>query len=319
MKMALPAVLFVCLLLVGCERAAAPELTGETPQHAPRPAAGVDLDSAEVQKLGIQSVPAAAATFVPQVTGYAVVVPHDAIAQNVADVETASAAVHQSRAALARVRGLAHTPGAFSAETQESAERQALADEASLALARRKLSAMWGAASPWVENEASAVLRSVANGKVKLIRASFPPGALAGDGARTLLFARFDPEGGATRWKSDTVWIAPADVTIPGRSLFALLSDGDAAEGERLEAWAPLGTALAGVRVPQAAVVVSDGQYWCYVEDHPGSFQRRRLDASHPMDAGYFVEHGVAVGERIVTAGAAWLLAHEMKPDAEAD
>lgn len=316
---ALSAIWIGCLLLAGCGRTAEPEPAKEAAQLVAQSAAGVELDAGQVQKLGIASTPATAATFVPQVSGYAVVVSHDAIAQNLAEVQTANAAVRQSRAALARVRGLAHTPGAFSAETQESAERQALADEASLALARRKLSAMWGAASPWVENETSAVLRSVANGKIKLIRASFPLGALTSGETGTLLFARFDAEDSATRWKSAATWAAPADAAIPGRSLFALLSSGDVAEGERLEAWAPQGAALTGVLVPQAAVVVSDGRYWCYVEHQPGRFQRRPLDASRPMDAGYFVEHGIAIGERIVTAGAGWLLAHEMQPTAGAE
>jgi multidrug efflux pump subunit AcrA (membrane-fusion protein) len=269
--------------------------------------------------MGIVSAPASAATYAPETAGYGLVLAHDVIAQAVADVATAEAAVHQSRAALARARNLAGTPGAFSAEAQETAQRQATADEAALVLARRKLSATFGQSQPWKDDQGSTMLDDVASGRTKLVRATFPLGALTGPIPRALQMARPDPRRKAERWKTDTVWAAPADATIPGRSLFALLKDGDVGEGERLDVWAVADTTESGVLVPQAAVVISDNKYWAYVEKEPGKFTRVAVDAGSPAPGGYFVKEGIAPGESIVVASAGLLLARETNPSTEVE
>jgi len=279
----------------------------------------VTLSPEEMEKMGIVSAPASAATYAPETAGYGLVLAHDVIAQAVADVATAEAAVHQSRAALARARNLAGTPGAFSAEAQETAQRQATADEAALVLARRKLSATFGQSQPWKDDERSTMLDDVASGRTKLVRATFPLGALTGPIPRALQMARPDPRRKAERWKTDTVWAAPADATIPGRSLFALLKDGDVGEGERLDVWAVADTTESGVLVPQSALVISDNKYWAYLEKEPGKFTRVAVDAGSPAPGGYFVKEGVAPGESIVVAAAGLLLARETNPSTEAE
>jgi hypothetical protein len=316
-------VLLACLalaLLSACHRseppAAADEAAAKTPDESEP---GVRLTPAEVQKMGIVSASATATTAASETIGYAVVQTHDVIAQAVADVDTADASARQSRAALARARNLEGTPGAFSAESQEMAQRQAAADEAALVLARRKLSATFGLGQPWKDDERSKVLDAVANGTIKLVRATFPLGALPGAVPRTLQIARPDWSGKAERWKTSTVWAAPADATIPGRSLFALLQNTDVGEGERLDVWAAVDTAEPGVLIPQAAVVISDGKYWCYVEKQPGFFTRIPIDASRPIPGGYFVKEEIAAGESVVKAAAGLLLARETNPSSEAE
>src|SRR5207302_9130878 len=83
-----------------------------------------------------------------EVGGYELVITREAIAQAVADLSTAAAVERQSRAALARSRRLAGTPGAMAVEAQEAAERQATVDQATLQLAQRKLSALYGRNAP---------------------------------------------------------------------------------------------------------------------------------------------------------------------------
>jgi hypothetical protein len=313
----------VCLalaLLSACNRSAPPPAADEAAATTPEETeSGVKLTPAEVKKMGIVSTSAAATTAVSETSGYAVVLTHDVIAQAVADVDTAEASARQSRAALARARNLEGTPGAFSAESQETAQRQAAADETALVLARRKLSATFGLGQPWKDNERSKVLDAVANGTIKLVRATFPLGALPGAVPRTLQLARPDWSGKAERWKTSTVWAAPADATIPGRSLFALLPGTDVGEGERLDVWAAVDAAESGVLIPEAAVVISEGKYWCYVEKQPGVFTRIPIDAGRPIPGGYFVKEGIAAGESVVMASAGLLLAHETNPSTEAE
>ena len=163
------------------------------------------------------------------------------------------------------------------------------------------------------------MLDAVANGTIKLVRATFPLGALPGAVPHSLQLARPDWSGKAERWKTSTVWAAPADATIPGRSLFALLPSTDVGEGERLDVWAAADAAESGVLIPEAAVVISEGKYWCYVEKQRGVFTRIAIDASRPIPGGYFVKEGIGAGESVVTASAGLLLARETNPSTEAE
>src|SRR5205823_838869 len=138
------------LLFAGCQQApSAPQAPSPAAEkkEAGNPTAeaeGVTLKPEEIEKAGIKTTPAAASRHAPEVGGYALVIMREAIAQAVADLSTAAAMEHQSRAALARSRSLAGTPGAMAVEAQEAAERQATVDQASLQLAERKLSALYG-------------------------------------------------------------------------------------------------------------------------------------------------------------------------------
>jgi len=311
----------VCLPLAGCRQGThATEAPAADQKDKAAPAAeGVTLKPEELEKSGIVTVAAAATTHAPETSGYAVVMTREAIAQAVADLTTAAAAERQSRSVLARGRNLAGTPGAMPVEAQEAAERQATVDHAALVLVEQRLSAIYGRNAPWKDNYRGPQLASLAGGTTKLARVTFPLGALGATTPGTLRFSHLGDTQGSKSFESVTVWSAPADASIPGRSFFAVLKGGDAGEGERLVAHAPVGAAEAGVVVPFSAVVINSGKYWCYIEEKPGSFVRTEIDTSTPTDTGYFVKAGIAPGAKIVTASAGLLLAREINPSAEAD
>jgi hypothetical protein len=293
--------------------AAAPAAAGE------EPAEGVSLKPDEVEKLGIVVTAAAAAHHVPETAGFGVVIAHESIAQAVAELVSAEAVDRQSRAALARAQRLAGTPGALPADTQESAERQATVDQAALLLARQRLTAGFGQSPPWKGDVNSPVLRALANGETKLVRVTFPLGSLGAETPGRLQLAHLNAASSAKSWTSTSVWGAPADATVPGRSFFALLKGSDAGEGERLLAWAPAGAPESGVLIPAAAAVISGGKYWCYLERKPGVFVRTELDTSMPVADGYFVKEGIAPDDKIVTTSAGLLLARETNPSSAAE
>jgi hypothetical protein len=276
---------------------------------------GVTLKPAEVKTMGIEVIAARPATHVPETSGFGVVSPHEAVAQALSELETTEATQRQSRAALARAQGLASTPGALPADSTESAERQAAIDAAAARLARRRLTASFGQSAPWGDRVDSPLLRSLASGEAKLVRVTFPLGALGpGEMPQALRLAHLDDLEGGKSWRAAPVWPAPADASVPGTSFFALLTGTTAREGERLVAWVARGAPEAGVLVPQSAVVISDNQYWCYVERKPGVFVRTELDTSVPLDGSYFVKTGIAPGDEVVTAAAGQLLARETNP-----
>jgi hypothetical protein len=283
-------------------------------------AAGVSVSPDEVEKMGIVVAPAKSVTYTAETQGFGVIMLHEAIATAVAELATAEAAERQSRAALVRSQRLARTPGAAAVDLDEAAARQSAADAAALALARRRLSAVVGSATSVKPDGHAATLRDLADGKTKLVRATFPLGALRGAAPKSLRATPLDANPGAVGWISKAVWNAPADADLPGRSFFALLQDTDASEGERLLLWAPAaGPPLSGVLVPAAAVVISEGRYWCYIETMPGTYLRVEADTSRPLMDAYFVADRIAAGDKIVTAGAGLLLAREKNPAVNAD
>src|SRR6266404_8168 len=182
----------------------------------------VTLKPDEIDRMGIRITPVVATQQAPESTGFALVLTREAIAQSIADLNTAAAVERQSRAALARARSLAGTPGAPSVEAQEAAERQATVDQAALVLAERRLSATYGRNAPWKGNYSSPELAALASGESKLTRVTFPLGALGSAVPAKLLLAHLG-ESQSGSFGSGSVWSAPADASVPGKSFFAIV------------------------------------------------------------------------------------------------
>jgi hypothetical protein len=279
----------------------------------------VMLTPDERTRLGIASSPAQAVTFTQSATAFAVVLSHESIAQVVADLETAQSAAHLSQTALTRGQSLASGPGALGVDALETLEKQSAADRSALSLAQRKLTVVLGVRFPWQSTAAGGVLDALATGRSKLVRATFPSGALSGEPPKSLRLLPLDPGAGNTSWTASPVWAAPQDSTLPGRSYFALIENADVPEGLRFQA-VPSGASangVAGVLVPATAVVISNGQYWCYLEKTAGTFTRVSIDIARPLGQGYFVNDGVAEGDPVVTSSAGLLLARESNSSSE--
>jgi hypothetical protein len=326
-----------CLLLWACQRGAAPggdaspaSAAASTAAAKPQAAAadtghqesapgGVSLTPDQVEKLGVATQPARTIEYREEAAGYGVVVNHESIAQAAAELATAQATERLSRSALLRAKKLDGTPGAVSADIEETAAQKAQVDAAALTLTTRRLSSMFGMKPPWSNGGSDAALQELASGKVKLVRVTFPLGLVSGAAPASLRAAHIGANKPGTGWKMTVVWDAPADAGIPGRSFFAELMGSDAGEGERLEVWAPVGEPKSGVVIPAAAAVMSEGKYWCYVEKKPGTFERIEIDTTRPTADGYFVAGGVGAGEEVVTAAAGQLLAKESGSGSDSD
>lgn len=317
------------LILVGCHKAPATEAAAEPgPKAAAADAKdkgeedkggeeGVSLKPEEIETMGITTTAAQAIQSAPEVQGFGVVLAHETIATAVAELRTATAAGRQSHAALERSRRLAGTPGAMPAESQEAAERQSIADQAALELARQKLSSSFGLNPPWKNSDNNAELRSLASGESKLVHVTFPLGLLGDTDPTNVRLTRIDGAQGGKSWSSKVVWHAPADATVPGRSYFAILKGNETGEGDHLLAYTPVGEQETGVLVPASAAVISNGKFYCYVEEKAGTFVRTEFDPGRPTADGYFVKEGVSAGDQIVTHAAGQLLARETNPSKE--
>jgi len=115
----------------GKEEAGAKEEAGGKEEAS----AGVTLTPEQIEKLGVVTEAVQSIDYREETAGYGVVVPHEAIAQAAAEIVTAQATERQSQSALSRAKRLSGTPGAVSADVEETAARQAAVDSAALTLA----------------------------------------------------------------------------------------------------------------------------------------------------------------------------------------
>jgi hypothetical protein len=314
------AIAVVCCLLGACHRAPPTAADAAAAAGAAESAAeGVILTPEQIGKLGLVTQLAQPTQYSQHASGYGVVVSHDTIAQVQAELRTARATEQLSRSALKRAQQLSGTPGAVSADVEEAAAQKAAIDAAAMTLSAERSTSTLGMNPPWQNRDRDATLEELAKGKIKLLRATFPLGALSGGTPRSLRAARLGVTEADSGWKLNVVWDAPADSNIPGRSYFALLKGADVGEGERLTVWAPVGGTLSGIVIPAAAVVMSEGKYWCYMEKKPGTFVRIAIDATQPTTNGYFVSEGISGGDRIVVTAAGQLLAKELGAGAQPD
>jgi len=304
------------VLLAACGQGS-PENDSAATEDQP-PALGVALDADERDKLGVEISPAQSATFAPSIEGPARVADAQAVIGAMAELGHAEADVRTSQAALKRARDLFNNDAAVSAETLETAQRQADADEARLRVARARATLSFGASAPWLDAARREVLLgALSAGSTLLVSASFPSGF--GDSTPSVLSFR-RTGAAAESWSATEFWAGPADASVPGPTLLALLSAApDLSVGERLTASVAAGVPLAGAVVPLSAVVLAGGQPWCYLETEDDVFVRRRVDLGRPLPQGYFQAEGYAGGEPIVVAGAGLLLAREIGGSAEED
>ena len=287
----------------------APEVAG-APAENEAPLLGVELDAEQQEKLGVETAPAAAATWQPSVAGPAQVLDPQELVAAIAEQGKAEAEARSSEAARKRARDLFGADTAVSAATLETAERQAAADAAQLDVARTRAALGFGSGAPWlVAGRRDALLGALARGNTLLVRASFPGGLPSGKPA-ALTLRRVD---GGDGWTASEAWSAPADPSVPGPALLALIPGSNGLGfGERLTATVPLGDAQSGAAVPASAMVLAGGQAWCYVQSGEHEFTRRAIEIGRPVDLGYFQEHAIAAGDKIVTSGAGLLLAREL-------
>jgi hypothetical protein len=299
------------LLLSACGKTEKPAEAEKESAEMP----GITLKPEEVASLGITIQPATAAQFTARISGYGVVTALDTIAQADSEFLTAQAAAAQSQAAAARARSLSTgEEAAISREQMEVAQSKAAADAAALALARRKTEAAFGLRSPWRDIATrQAAMRRLASGAAVLVRVTFP--ATGGAVPRTLEISRMGTDGKS--WTTHTIWDAPADAAVPGRSFYALVDGSDLAQNERVTAAIPTGAAQAGAKIPAKALVFGESESWAYLQTGAYTFLRTKVDISRPIGDGYFVTN-IKPGGKVVADGAGLLLAREINPSTEA-
>ncbi len=274
------------------------------------PDRSVTLEAPARANLGIAVAAATAQSVKVETRGLGQVQSLDLLGQTDAELSIAESAFRASQAAAARSQGMFKADIGVSRQVLEQAEHQAATDAAQLALAQRKAQAAWGRDAPWKDAaQRRALTARIAAGEAAIVRAVLPSalGPMADVRVERLGARGRDAE----QWKAKTAWTGPADPTAPGHVYYLLIEGAGPAEGERVRVIAAAGEAQTGAYVPAAAVIIAEGATWLYIETQPNYFVRQAVDIGLPRGEGYVILHGVSPGEKVVTAGAAHLLARE--------
>jgi hypothetical protein len=291
---------------------------GAPSDHVDRPTTKrvVVLDASEMSRLGLATTPAKPQQFTPRVHGYGVIISMTTLAQTDADIQTAHAAVQDSKAAFERARklyGQSNSDHNVSQQALDAAQHQASSDEAALELADRKEVATFGQNAPWRgATRDAAILADLSSGRSVLVQATFPLGVNFNGPPSQFTITRLSAEPTQASWTATKIWEGPADPTIPGRSFFALADGSALAQGEHVLIYAPTGPSVSGVEIPTDAVVLNEDRSWCYVLIAPNTFRRVPIDLNQQLSDGYFVSTGVEANQPVVVKGAGLLLAREL-------
>lgn len=317
MRHALKCATFMAFLaLAGCDKGTPAEETKKESPEGP----GIALTQEEVEALGITTAPVMSAQYRREISGYGVVMALEAIAQSDADILSAQAAAAQSQAAAARAQSLSTgEDAAVSREVAETAQAKAAADQTALMLARRKSEAVFGHGAPFSGPQRSAIMTRLTSGRSVLVRVTFPVGVMGNGQPAGVRIARL----GTARqsWTAESVWEAPADAAVPGRSYYAIIDGSGLAQNEHVTATVPTGPATTGITIPSRAVLLGESETWVYQEIKANTFLRTRVEISRPTADGYFLppDSGLKPGQKVVTTGAGLLLAREINPSTEAE
>ena len=274
-------------------------------------AAPLKVDAATQRRLGVATAPLAAAHRNTSVAGFAKVLDPGPLAALEADIVTAAAAADASRTEAARAHALNAADATVSKRAVETADAQARADAAKLALLQRRVGLEWGRAVSGLSAARRArLVADLSAGRAALVRID----TVAGQGEPGLRTASLDLGAAG---KAQAVVLGPArtgDPRLQSAGVIALVSGPQAQwlpPGLTASVSAAAGVGDGGVVIPRAALLRVKGQTFAYVRTGPDGFERRRVDGGAPQPEGLFTPSGFHSGEAVVVAGGAALLAAE--------
>lgn len=255
------------------------------------------------------TAPLQPAEMASDITGIATVLSPDPLTQLDAEIRAAEIAWGFSRRTVERFKGTS----SLGEHHLDNAGRQAATDATQVALLELKLRNTWGETAPFLSaKNRQQLVDELSSGKTALVRLDFPR-----SDERDPKNVRIMPLGGGKEEALTSVWPAPSgNLAMPGTSFFGIMQTGPGLRpGDRAKVMAERSTITAGVIVPASAVIVHEGQSWCYIEDEPGKYERKAITLATPVAEGY-VTRELTVGSKVVIEGASALLSREADPSA---
>lgn len=273
----------------------------------------LSLDANAQQLLALKVVTLAAARHTNEIKGYGRVLDPAPLSALVAELVAANATAGASQKELDRLKVLSAQQNT-SDRALQTAEATAARDQASAAVDAQRLLVNWGTAiarRPDLQD----FVQSLAAGETALVRITLPAGENLDSppvGARLAPLAGEAVEG---------EFIGPAPTVDPqmqGQGFLLLTTNVEShlKPGAAMTGWLKLsGEPVAGVVVPEAAVVRYQEKAWVYAQTSGTNFMRTQVVLNHRFNGqdGWFVPEGLKPGDRIVVHGVESLLSEEQK------
>ena len=270
------------------------------------------LDVETQKRIGLQVDNPPVQTNLPEIRCSGRVLDPTPLAEGVAELETARAALGASNLEFERLKALAAQNNA-SARALQAAEALAVRDRLAAGSARTKLTLAWGRELAQ-RDDLKALVESLVNGDAALVRLDLAPGEVL---AAAPVEARLEWAGAAGRFaRAEFSGNAPGvDPQTQGAGFFFLLKTKPSGFAPGLAVLGHLSLAaesVKGVVVSSDSILRRDGAAWVFVQTAATEFTRRRIQLDWPVEAGWFEHAKLKPTDRVVTVGAQTLLSQEM-------
>jgi membrane fusion protein, multidrug efflux system len=275
------------------------------------------LDDEAIERLGLELTPLAAASLRENTPAFGRVVDPSPLVALANDRRGAEAALRASEAEVTRSRTLAASEN-IARKALEQAEAMVAADRVKLQMIEQRFLLEWG---PAIDKDRDALIEALLSGKTVLIRAEAASSTIPDTSpaaAHVIIPGHVEPLDAAVLAPAPTVdaksqavaWFLkldkPARPLPPGFSV-------------RVE-FLTEGKQETGVLIPAKAVLHFQGAAWVFVAgEEKGHFDRKPVSLEHGLTGGWFAGKEFKPGDKVVTTGAASLLAEELKSQIEGD
>lgn len=267
---------------------------------------------AETQKLlALKVEELAAAQLPPQIKTYGRVLDPAPLAALMTELVSAQAAHAASSNELARLKTLS-TSGNASARALQAAEANELHDRVQEQSAHDRLVLGWG---KWVveQPDLSGFIQSLSaldNAIIRLDLSAGQPLTASPLGAHIVALSG---NSGDAEVLGRALGVDP-QTQGQGIMLQVKKNESRFLVGEAVTGFLKIpGEPLSGVNIPSSAVVRAEGTAWVYLQTDEEQFTRKKIALDRPVENGWFVNNGVAAGDKVVATGAQSLLSEELK------
>lgn len=277
--------------------------------------AGVMLDAATQERIGLKTETPAAAQWHSQIQAVGTVVDPLGFMAAVTDYASARAAAELSRRELERTQTLAGQNN-ISARALETAQAAAAHDSLAFESAQAAFAANWGAALATRTNLVE-FARALTTNDTALVKLSLPVGTILHPSPVTAtVYLLEDETNGTAARLVDNLGIEAAAQTET--LLFA--TETRLPQGAAVTATMDIpGPSVNGVRVLFSAVLRHAGAGWVYVQTETNRFVRTEIPLDRLQTNGWFVSENLSVTNEVIVSGAQTVLSTELGVSAGGD
>lgn len=304
-----------CLSLIACDGSPQQANQRQEPTRSEVSDLSLILPSEAARRIGVETTVLPATSYQPVVPANAVVLDPGPLFANLADLSVATAAEQFGARNVQRLRTLVQDEGNVAQQDLEQAETQYQQDSFKRNAVSQQLRSQWG--ERLLGADAETIAKQLATGRLALMRIDVLQTAQPDWSSAKVQFA-----GELGNCLVHSAWRAPIASPARRSDSWYVLIHGTCqwAINTRAQIEIPIAqTIVLGVVIPRSAVIYADGAPWVFVARSENAYERRKVSIDRPAQDGYFDDHVVLAGERVVSQGAGLLLAAQIGADQDED